>query len=92
MQPNLQVAVAEDHQPTPAYRSRYLQAVNSLMYAMLGTRPDLCYAMGVLGRHAARPDNSLWAAVIRVLAYIKGTLDFGREFQPDGSPLPGSEA
>lgn len=93
MQPNLQLAVApEDHRPTPAFRSRYLQAVGSLMYAMLGTRPDLCYAVGVLGRHAARPDNSHWAAVIRVLAYIKGTLDFGLEFQPDDSPLAGFEA
>ncbi|TKA53432.1 hypothetical protein B0A53_04422 [Rhodotorula sp. CCFEE 5036] len=65
MQPNLQLAVAlEDHQPNPAFRSRYLQAV----------------------------DNSHWAAVIRVLAYIKGTLDFGLEFQPDNSPLAGFEA
>ncbi|GAA5886961.1 hypothetical protein JCM3774_001145, partial [Rhodotorula dairenensis] len=93
MQPNLQLAVApEDHQPTPAFRSRYLQAVGSLMYAMLGTRPDLCYAVGVLGRRAARPNNSHWAAVIRVLVYIKGTLDFGLEFQPDDSSLAGFEA
>ena len=89
MQPNLQLAVAsEDHQPTPAFRSRYLQAVGSLMYAMLGTRPDLCYAVGVLGRHAARPDASHWAAIVRVLQYIKGTLDMGRDFQPDDSPMP----
>ena len=84
MQPNLQLAVApEDHQPTPAFRSRYLQTVDSRVYAMLGTRPDLCYAVGVPGRHAAGPDNLYWAAVIRVLAYIKGTLDFGLEFQRD---------
>ncbi|GAA5887223.1 hypothetical protein JCM3774_005659, partial [Rhodotorula dairenensis] len=93
MQPNLQLAVApEDHQPTPAFHSRYLQAVGSLMYAMLGTRPDLCYAVGVLGRHAARPDASHWAAIVRVLQYIKGTLDMGLEFQPDDSPLAGFEA
>ena len=93
MQPNLQLAVApEDHQPSPAFRSRYLQAVGSLMYAMLGTRPDLCYAVGVLGRHAARPDASHWAAIVRVLQYIKGTLDMGLEFQPDDSPLAGFEA
>ncbi|GAA5958589.1 hypothetical protein JCM8115_002513 [Rhodotorula mucilaginosa] len=93
IQPNLQLAVApENHQPTPAFRSRYLQAVGSLMYAMLGARADLCCAVGVLGRHAARRDNSHWAAVIRVLAYIKGTLDFGLEFQLDNLPLAGFEA
>ncbi|GAA5883821.1 hypothetical protein JCM3774_005813 [Rhodotorula dairenensis] len=59
---------------------------------MLATRLDLCYAVGVLGRHAARPDNLHWAAVIRVLAYVKGTLDFGLEFQPDDSPLADFEA
>ncbi|TKA50192.1 hypothetical protein B0A53_06450 [Rhodotorula sp. CCFEE 5036] len=59
---------------------------------MLGTRPDLCYAVGVPGRHAAGPDNLYWAAVIRVLVYIKGTLDFGLEFQRDDSPLAGFEA
>ncbi|GAA5888253.1 hypothetical protein JCM3774_003595 [Rhodotorula dairenensis] len=90
---HLQLAdTPEDHQPSPAFRSRYLQAVGSLMYAMLGTRPGLCYAVGVLGRHVARPDKSHWAAVIRVLAYIKGTLNFGLEFQPDNSPLAGFEA
>ncbi|GAA5863711.1 hypothetical protein JCM3774_001222 [Rhodotorula dairenensis] len=78
-----------DHQPTPAFRSRYLQAVGSLMNAMLGTRPDLCYAVGVLGRHAARPDSLHWAAGIGVLAYTKGMLNFGLEFQPDDSPLAG---
>ncbi|GAA5993743.1 hypothetical protein JCM10908_002212 [Rhodotorula pacifica] len=47
------------------------------MYAMLGTRSNLCYAVGVLGRHAARPDNLHWAAVIRVFAYSKGTPKLG---------------
>lgn len=41
-QPNLQLAVASmDHQSTPAFRSRYLQAAGSVMYAMLRTQPDL---------------------------------------------------
>ena len=83
MQPNLQFAVApEGHQPTPAFRSRYLQANGSLMYAMLGTWPHLC-AVGVLGLHAARPDNSHSTAVVRVLVYIKGTLNSGLESQLD---------
>ncbi|GAA5983671.1 hypothetical protein JCM10908_000376 [Rhodotorula pacifica] len=91
MQANQQLHVApEDHQPS--FRACYLQAVGLLMYAMLGTCLNLCYAVGVLGRHAARPDNSHWAANIRVLAYIKGTLDFGLEYRPDDLPLAGFEA
>lgn len=83
MQTYLQLAVIpEDYQPTPAFCLRYLRAVSSLMYAMLGTWPHLC-AVGVLGLHAARPDNSHSTAVVRVLVYIKGTLNSGLESQLD---------
>ncbi|GEM08938.1 gag-Pol polyprotein [Rhodotorula toruloides] len=86
------VPAPDDHVPTPDFRRRYLQAVGSLMYAMLGTRVDLAHVVGVLSRHAARPDNTHWAAVLRALQYIRGTLDYGLEYTPDSSPLRGFEA
>ena len=93
MIPNQQLELSpEDHAPPPSFRSRYLQAVGSLMYAMLGTRPDLAHVVGVLGRHSARPDNHHWSAVVRCLQYIKGTLDHGIEYVPDDSPMAGFEA
>ena len=93
MIPNHQLLLApEDHVPSPSFRQRYMQAVGSLMYAMLGTRPDLAHVVGVLGRHASRPNASHWATVSRTLEYIKGTLDYGLEFSPDDSPLHGFEA
>ncbi|GAA6025248.1 hypothetical protein JCM10207_006239 [Rhodosporidiobolus poonsookiae] len=93
MMPNLQLASSPpDHNPDAAFRRRYMQAVGSLMYAMLGTRPDLAYAVGVLGRHASRPDESHWSAVVRVCQYIKGTLDYGLEYSPNDAPLTGFEA
>ncbi|GEM05990.1 hypothetical protein Rt10032_c01g0007 [Rhodotorula toruloides] len=93
MVPNQQLVPApDDHVPTPDFRRRYLQAVCSLMYAMLGTRVDLAHVVGVLGRDAARPDNTHWAAVLRALQYIRGTLDYGLEYTPDSSPLRGFEA
>ncbi|GEM12654.1 gag-Pol polyprotein [Rhodotorula toruloides] len=93
MVPNQQLVPAPaDHVPTPDFCRRYLQAVGSLMYAMLGTRVDLVHVVGVLGRHAARPDNTHWAAVLRALQYIRGTLDYGLEYTPDSSPLRGFEA
>ncbi|GAA5828529.1 hypothetical protein JCM3770_005842 [Rhodotorula araucariae] len=67
-------------------------AVGSLMYAMLGTRPDLAEAVGVLGRHANRPDSSHWAAAVCICQYLKGTLDYGIEYVPDDAPLVGFEA
>ncbi|GAA5857408.1 hypothetical protein JCM9279_001791 [Rhodotorula babjevae] len=93
MIPNTQLRAAPlDHSPSSLFRRRYLQAVGSLMYAMLGTRPDLAHVVGVLGRHSARPDDSHWAAVVRVCQYLKGTLDCGIEYTPNDAPLAGFEA
>jgi hypothetical protein len=47
-----------------------MQAVGWLMYAMLGTRPDLAHVVGVLGYHAFCPNASYWATVSRTLEYI----------------------
>jgi hypothetical protein len=49
--------------------------IGSLMYAMLCTRPDLCYAVSLLSRYQARPSQKLWKLIKRVLRYVKGTLD-----------------
>ena len=51
----------------------YLAAVGSLMYAMLGTRPDLAFAVGVVSRYSSDPRPEHWAAVKRILRYLKGT-------------------
>ncbi|EGU10936.1 2-hydroxymuconic semialdehyde dehydrogenase [Rhodotorula toruloides ATCC 204091] len=93
MVPNQQlVAAPAVHAPSPELRRRYLQAVGSLMYAMLGTRPDLAFAVGLLGRFARNPDDAHWAAVERVLRYIEGTLDHGLQYRPEDSSITGFEA
>ena len=59
------------------------------MYAMLGTRPDLAYAVSVVSRYASRPNNSHWQAVKRIFRYIKGTLDLELTFQGSLRALEG---
>jgi hypothetical protein len=51
----------------------YTSAIGSLMYTMLGTRADLAYAVGVLGRYSANPKWCHWKAVKHVMRYLKGT-------------------
>jgi hypothetical protein len=63
--------------PDPVLKLRYLQAVGSLMYAMLGTRPDLCHTVSYLSRYASNPTEDHWAAIMHVLRYIRGTTDLG---------------
>jgi hypothetical protein len=54
----------------------YREAVGSLMYAALGTRPDIAYAVGHLARFSENPSKPHWEAVKRVIRYLKGTKDW----------------
>ena len=54
----------------------YASAVGSLMYAMLCTRPDICYAVGVVSRYQSDPGVEHWIAVKHILKYLKRTRDY----------------
>ena len=43
------------------------------MYAMVCTRPDLAYAVGVVSRFMSNPGEAHWAAVKWILRYLRGT-------------------
>ncbi len=49
----------------------YQQAVGSLMYAMLCTRPDLAYPISVVNQHMANPSLEHWIAVKRIFDTCK---------------------
>lgn len=51
----------------------YREAVGSLMYASLGTRPDITYAVSILSRFSDNPGRAHWEAVRRVFRYLSGT-------------------
>jgi len=51
----------------------YRQAIGSLMYVMLGTRPDIAFSVGCLARYSENPQPDHWTAVKRILRYLKGT-------------------
>jgi hypothetical protein len=55
---------------------QYKQMVGSLMY-LLATRPDLAYVVCLVARFMDRPIEMHFAAVKRVMRYVKGTLDHG---------------
>ena len=54
----------------------YSSAVGSLMYAMMCTRPDISFAVGMVSRYQANPGQSHWKAVKRILRYLKGTENY----------------
>ena len=55
----------------------YASAVGSLMYAMMCTRPDICFAVGLVSRYQSNPGTTHWKAVKRILRYLSGTADYG---------------
>ena len=54
-------------------RIQYASAVGSLMYAMLCTRPDIYYAVGVVSRFQSNPGLNHWIAVKHILKYLRRT-------------------
>ncbi|KAL9859240.1 putative RNA-directed DNA polymerase [Arabidopsis thaliana] len=51
----------------------YANTVGSIMYSMIGTRPDLAYPLDVISRFMSRPLKDHWQAAKWVLRYMKGT-------------------
>ncbi len=51
----------------------YQHALSALMYPMLGTHPDLGYAIAALGHHAANPGPDHQHALKCVFRYLKAT-------------------
>ena len=49
----------------------YQRVIGSLMYLMLGTRPDLAYSVGKLARFSSNPSPRHVEIIDRVLSYLK---------------------
>ncbi|KAF0729318.1 hypothetical protein Ae201684P_010440 [Aphanomyces euteiches] len=70
----------EDQTKSEAYaaiHASYRQSVGSLMYLMLGTRPDLAYAVQSLSRHLNRPGKKHFGEIKRIMRYVAGTMNYG---------------
>lgn len=58
----------------------YREAIGSLMYLMVCTRPDIAYIVGVLSRYVEKPTTVHWQAVKRIFKYLKGSTNHGLSF------------
>ena len=63
----------------------YASAVGSIMYAMVATRPDLAYVVGVVSRYMSNPGRKHWEAVKHILRYLRGTKDARLTFGSNNS-------
>ena len=51
----------------------YAFVVDSLMYTMVCTRPDIAHAVQVVSRFLSNPRKEHWAVVKWILRYMRGT-------------------
>ncbi|KAJ9557664.1 hypothetical protein OSB04_012278 [Centaurea solstitialis] len=64
--------------------TRYRQLVGSLVYLTV-TRPDIAYAVHTVSQFMAAPRSDHYAAVLRILRYLKGTMFHGLYFSSTSS-------
>ena len=62
----------------------YRQLVGSLIYLTV-TRPDISYAVHIVNQFMAAPRSPHYAAVLRILRYLKGTIFDGLHFSSHSS-------
>ena len=76
---------SSDFEATAQEMTSYQSAVGSLMYAMLGSRPDIAYAVSRVSQYSTNPNRSHWTAVKRIFRYLAGTLERGLCYGTQGS-------
>jgi hypothetical protein len=79
----------EEYNATPGFKTLYQSYTGTLMYAMLGSRPDIAFAVSSVSRYAANPTQNHMIAVLRIFAYLYGTLEYQLTYRGELAPLSG---
>ena len=56
-------------------RIPYASIVGSIVYAMIYTRSDVAYSLGVVSRYQSDPNENHWKVTKTILKYLKNTKD-----------------
>ena len=72
-------------------RIPYASTVGSTMYAMLCTRPDVAYSLGVVSRYQSDPGENHWKVVKAILKYLRNTKDQWLVYGESDLKLVGSQ-
>ena len=54
----------------------YASVVRSPMHAILCTRPNICYSIGMISRYQSNPGLKHWQVVKHILKYLQRTRDY----------------
>ena len=54
----------------------YASVVGIMMYAHIGTRPNISFVVGMLRRYQRNPRLDHWKAANKVMRYLQGTKEY----------------
>ncbi|KAK9675032.1 GAG-pre-integrase domain, partial [Popillia japonica] len=74
-----------DDSVEPAQGIPHREAVGSLMYLTIATRPDIAYAVSRVSETLENPTISNWKAVKRIFRYLKGSIEFGILYEKESN-------
>ena len=82
----------EGYQPSPAkenasatLRSKYQQVIGSLLYIMLGMRPDIAFAVTKLSQFASNPTEEHLGKVLYICCYLLGMPNYALVYNGPGN-------
>jgi hypothetical protein len=84
LDPNVKLEPNEPQSAAPTINGSYASLTGSLMYAAIGTQPDIAYAVNKLCLFNNNPGIAHWSTAKRVLRYLKGTKDYGLTYTKGG--------
>ena len=65
---------------TPEFRQQYQSVIKSLLYIMLGTRPDISYAVIKMAQFASNPSSDHMNKAKQIIRYLVSTPDLSLIF------------
>jgi transposase InsO family protein len=72
-------------EPDPKEKLMYQRIIGSLMYAMVGTRPDIAFAVSATSQFAASPQHEHWVVLRHTLRYLRGSASLALRFPKEGN-------
>ena len=71
------------------FQLEYARVLESLMYIMNCTRPDIACAISKLSRYTSNPNQIHWMAMKRVLGYLKWTQHYALNYNKYSAVIEG---
>lgn len=80
MQQTLQLGLSQNDQDVNQIRLPYRELIGSLMYIMLGSRPDLSFSVTYFSQFQNSYNKEHWSHAKGILRYLKSTRNVGIKF------------